>query len=108
MDSDLPGPIGIDGVYVSVPRRIGAIRGEAVVSAIAKAPVHGDLALSSINLEGDDQADRTVHGGPDKAVYAYPGVHYPAWSAEGADLAALRFGENITLCGCHGGRGPHR
>ncbi|MGZ4800961.1 MAG: MOSC domain-containing protein, partial [Acidimicrobiia bacterium] len=57
-------------------------------------------ALSVINLEGDDQADRTVHGGPDKAVYAYSADHFERWSSElGIDVGPGTFGENVTVVG---------
>jgi MOSC domain-containing protein YiiM len=54
-----------------------------------------------LNLEGDGQADLSVHGGPDKAVYAYPSEHYPFWRNElpGQTLAWGAFGENLTTEG---------
>ncbi len=75
--------------------------GEPVRSAIVKQRVSvADLALSAINLEGDDQADRTVHGGPDKAVYAYSDAHFERWSSEiGIEVGAGTFGENVTVAG---------
>ncbi len=58
------------------------------------------LWLSSLNLAGDAQADLTVHGGPDKAVYAYPSEHLPWWSDElGEDLGPAPFGENLSTIG---------
>jgi MOSC domain-containing protein YiiM len=58
------------------------------------------VAVEGINLQGDDQGDRRVHGGPDKAVYAYASEDYAWWSAElGTDLAAGTFGENLTTAG---------
>jgi hypothetical protein len=53
------------------PAQIGVRRGRPVMSAIGKAPVEGRVRVAGVNVEGDDQADRRVHGGPDKAVYAY-------------------------------------
>jgi MOSC domain-containing protein YiiM len=58
-------------VNVGRPRAIGSRRGRPLLSAIAKAPVEGRVGVAGVNVEGDDQADRRVHGGPDKAVYAY-------------------------------------
>jgi len=59
------------------------------------------LWLDHLNLAGDDQADRRVHGGPDKAVYVYPVEHLPIWSVELAEaLYPGAFGENLTLEGC--------
>ncbi|HKY68233.1 MAG TPA: MOSC domain-containing protein [Acidimicrobiales bacterium] len=90
----------IAGVFVGRPTVIGEVRGRPVESAIAKqrstAPT---LALSATNLAGDRQADLSVHGGPDKAVYAYPAVHYPAWRADGFAAEVGGFGENVTLDG---------
>jgi MOSC domain-containing protein YiiM len=57
--------------------------------------------VSTLNVEGDQQSDLTVHGGPDKAVYAYPSEHYPFWRTElpGMDLPWGVFGENFTTAG---------
>ena len=75
-------------------------RGEAVATAIWKTPVAGRVALRGVNLAGDDQADRTVHGGPDKAVYAYAREDYDYWrTREGLDVAPALFGENLTVEG---------
>ena len=59
------------------------------------------VRVSRLNVEGDQQSDLTVHGGPDKAVYAYPSEHYPFWRRElpGMDLAWGVFGENFTTAG---------
>jgi MOSC domain-containing protein YiiM len=78
--------------------------GRLVRSAIHKLPVDADhLALTDINLEGDDQADRTVHGGPDKALYVYPVEHLHAWAAEHPERAAVfdpgGIGDNLTVEG---------
>jgi MOSC domain-containing protein YiiM len=84
---------------------VGAVRtvdwhGRAVATAIWKSPVAGRIAVRGVNLEGDDQADRRVHGGPDKAVYAYGVEDYAWWSAEqGRNLAPGTFGENLTVEG---------
>ena len=88
-------------VNVSMPRYLGEHRGHPVTSGIAKEPVvAGSLWLDRLNLEGDAQADLEVHGGPDKAVYAYPSEHLPAWAAElGAELGPAPFGENLSTLG---------
>lgn len=71
-----------------------------VRTGIFKGPVPGPVAVRKLNLDGDAQADLSVHGGPDKAVYAYPGDHYPAWQALlGRDLTLGAFGENLTTEG---------
>ncbi len=71
-----------------------------VRTGIFKEPVAGPVAVRSTNLDGDAQADLSVHGGPDKAVYAYPLDHYPAWQAFlSRDLAPGAFGENLTTEG---------
>ncbi len=58
------------------------------------------VSLRGVNLDGDDQADRSVHGGPDKAVYAYAIEDYQYWSAEeGVETHAALFGENLTVQG---------
>jgi MOSC domain-containing protein YiiM len=71
-----------------------------VSSAIVKAPVAGRVAVRGINLAGDDQADRTVHGGTEQAVYAYASED-TAWWSEQLDrpLGPGAFGENLTLAG---------
>jgi MOSC domain-containing protein YiiM len=91
----------IVGVFVGQPTVIGEVRGRPVESGIAKAPVPPDreLELGLANLAGDRQADLTVHGGPDKAVYAYPSEHYAAWRGEAIDLGIGGVGENLALAG---------
>ena len=68
------------------------------MSAIGKAPITGRVRVEGVNLDGDDQADRRVHGGPDKAVYAYATEDIAWWSEElGATTSAPgSFGENLT------------
>lgn len=68
-------------------------------SAIAKQPVEGPVWLDRVNVEGDDQADREAHGGPEKAVLAYAAAHYDAWRAEldRPELPYGAFGENLTV-----------
>ena len=87
-------------VNVGVPRTVQH-EGKLVTTAIWKRPVTGRLAVRGVNLEGDDQADRTVHGGVDKAVYAYAREDYEWWGAElGTEaLEPGMFGENLTVAG---------
>src|SRR5689334_6103270 len=75
-------------------------RGNVVSTAIWKSPVAGRVVLRGVNVAGDDQADRTVHGGPDKAVYAYASEDI-AWWAETLErtLGPAAFGENLTTAG---------
>lgn len=75
--------------------------GEPVSTGIFKEPVAGRVMLRTLNLDGDRQADLSVHGGPDKAVYAYPSEHYAFWKHElpGMDLPWGMFGENFTTTG---------
>ena len=75
-------------------------RGEIVTTAIWKHPVDGRVAIHGVNLDGDDQADRRVHGGPDKAVYAYAREDYDAWRDDhGVMTTPGQFGENLTVEG---------
>jgi MOSC domain-containing protein YiiM len=74
---------------------------ELVTTGIFKEPVRGRVRLRKLNLEGDKQADLTVHGGADKAIYAYPKEHYNYWKKElpGMSLPWGMFGENFTTQG---------
>ena len=76
-------------------------KGVRVRTAIFKAPVEGFVAVGKLDLEGDEQGDLTVHGGPDKAVYAYPHEHYSYWQAQLPDYSFTlgNFGENLTTEG---------
>jgi len=75
-------------------------QGRRITSAIWKSPVLGRVALRGVNFIGDDQADRTVHGGRDKAVYAYSREDYDYWrDAEAVATAPGLFGENLTMEG---------
>ncbi len=87
-------------VNVGRPRPV-PWRGRTTLSAIFKEPVAGRVAVRRLNLDGDKQADLTVHGGPDKAVYAYPSEHYPWWREQlpDAELPWAAFGENLTTAG---------
>ncbi len=74
--------------------------GRAAQSAIWKFPVAGRVRVSGVNLDGDDQADRTAHGGPDKAVYAYAVEDYKWWQTQlDRPLQHAEFGENLTTEG---------
>lgn len=94
--------IQLAAVNVGVPSVLASVRGENVWSGIRKAAVAPDqrLWLSTLNLSGDGQADLSVHGGPDKAVYAYPSEHL-AWWADELDeaLGSAAFGENLATAG---------
>ena len=74
-------------VNVGKPRQISTRRGRPMLSAIVKAPVEGPVRVEGVNLAGDDQADRRVHGGPDKAVYAYAREDIDWWENVHGDLA---------------------
>ncbi|HUL14883.1 MAG TPA: MOSC domain-containing protein [Terriglobales bacterium] len=82
---------------VGLPREV-QWHGRAVTTGIFKRPVEGRVALRTLNLDGDAQADLTVHGGKNKAVYCYPFAHYAYWQKElpGRDLPMGSFGENFT------------
>ena len=70
-------------ISVNVARpRIVLWKGESVSTGIFKQPVEGRVRLRRLNLDGDRQADLTVHGGPSKAVYGYPSEHYDFWRTE--------------------------
>ena len=74
--------------------------GRTVETGIWKVPVDGRVAVRGVNLAGDDQADRRVHGGPDKAVYAYAVEDYEWWAGElGHPVGPATFGENLTVTG---------
>jgi MOSC domain-containing protein YiiM len=76
-------------------------KGKTVTTGIFKSPVNGSITLRKHNLDGDEQADLSVHGGPTKAVYVYPLQHYAYWRDELApiDLSYGSFGENLTVEG---------
>jgi MOSC domain-containing protein YiiM len=87
-------------VNTGLPREV-MWHGKNVTTAIFKEQVKGRVALRKLNLDGDRQADLTVHGGEYKAVYCYPIVHYDYWKRElpGRDLPMAIFGENFTTDG---------
>jgi MOSC domain-containing protein YiiM len=87
-------------VNVGLPREI-EWKGKVVRTSIFKSPVAGPARIAKLNVEGDQQSDLTVHGGIDKAIYAYPSEHYPFWREQlpGMDLPWGVFGENFTTDG---------
>jgi MOSC domain-containing protein YiiM len=90
----------LTSVNVGVPKTV-QWRGQAVTTGIVKSPVEGPIALRRHNLDGDQQADLSVHGGPTKAVYVYPTEHYAFWRSELPDVAFGwgHFGENFSVEG---------
>jgi MOSC domain-containing protein YiiM/GrpB-like predicted nucleotidyltransferase (UPF0157 family) len=93
-------PMKVLSINVGLPRAV-QYRGETVMTSIFKAPVAGRVRVRRLNIEGDQQSDLTVHGGTDKAVYAYPAEHYAFWREELPDVALPwgAFGENFTTEG---------
>src|SRR3954468_19499599 len=87
-------------ICVARPRLV-LWRGEPVSTGIFKEPVEGRLMLRTLNLDGDRQADLSVHGGPTKAVYGYPSEHYAFWRGELPEMQLPfgMFGENFTTEG---------
>lgn len=87
-------------VNAGLPRELDW-RGRKVRTSIWKTPVKGLVRVNRLNLEGDQQSDLSVHGGPEKAVYAYPSEHYEYWGLEfpGMELPWGAFGENFTTEG---------
>ena len=87
-------------INVSLPKEID-FEGQKVTTGIFKEPIEGRIMLRTLNLDGDKQADLTVHGGPDKAVYAYPIEHYEFWRKVYPDMEMPNgmFGENFTIEG---------
>ncbi|HTH20943.1 MAG TPA: MOSC domain-containing protein [Nitrososphaeraceae archaeon] len=85
---------------VGIPRQV-TYKSELVTTGIFKEPIHHRTILRKLNLDGDKQADLTVHGGLDKAVYSYPAEHYGYWQKElpGMYLSWGMFGENFTTEG---------
>ena len=95
------GPI-VKVISLNVARpRLAVYNGATINTGIFKSPVSGRVVLRTLNHDGDCQADLTVHGGPYKAVYAYPSEHYEYWREElpDMDLPWGMFGENFTAEG---------
>ena len=87
-------------VNVGQPREV-VWKGQTVTTGIFKEAVEGRIAVRSLNLEGDRQADLTVHGGLEQAIYAYPADHYPFWREQFPEMKLPwgMFGENLTIAG---------
>jgi MOSC domain-containing protein YiiM len=87
-------------INVGFPREV-SWQGATVTTGIFKQPIAGRVRVRQLNLDGDRQADLSVHGGPSKAVYVYPSEHYPYWRDQFPDLDMPwgMFGENFTLEG---------
>jgi MOSC domain-containing protein YiiM len=87
-------------VQVGLPRTV-LCNGEEVSTGIFKSPVQKRVRMNALDLEGDQQADLSVHGGPDKAVYVYPSEHYPYWKRQlpHVEFPWGSFGENLTTAG---------
>src|SRR6202050_2726223 len=87
-------------VNVALPRLI-AWKGQTFNTGIFRQPIVGPVMMRQLDFDGDRQADLSVHGGPYKAVYAYPSEHYEYWREElpGIDLPWGAFGENFTTEG---------
>jgi len=86
-------------VNVGAPRDV-ELDGRIISTSIWKEPVEGRVPVRGVNVAGDDQADRTVHGGPDKAVYVYAAEDSAWWTEQlGTDLGHAPFGENLTTIG---------
>lgn len=87
-------------VNVGLPRQFTA-NGQTVTTSIFKTPVRRRARVCRLNLDGDAQADLSVHGGPNKAVYAFPAEHYDWWRNQfpGLDMPWGMFGENLTVEG---------
>lgn len=92
--------LNILGVSVGRPAPLGRWQDEDIISGIRKAPVNGrEIMVRRTNLDGDEQADLTVHGGLDKAIYCYPARHADWWIARGVHYRAGFMGENLTVEG---------
>jgi MOSC domain-containing protein YiiM len=87
-------------INVSLPRLV-SVHGKEVETGIFKLPVSGPVVVNKLNLQGDGQADLSVHGGPDKAVYLYPWENVLYWkrALQRDDLGPGSFGENLTVEG---------
>ena len=97
----------VKSLNIGLARGLG-IGGRRVLTAIGKQPTPGSIAVRPLGLEGDEQADLCVHGGLDKAVYAYPAAHYAFWQAQRRERGVGLFdealppgfmGENLTVEG---------
>jgi MOSC domain-containing protein YiiM len=90
----------IVSVNVGTPKPLSVRRGRPIMSAIGKTPVAGRVRVEGVNVAGDAQADLRVHGGPEKAVYAYAREDSVWWAEQlGREIVDGMFGENLTLAG---------
>jgi len=87
-------------IFVGRPQKV-TFKGNEVETGIFKEKIEGSVKVKTLNIEGDEQADLRVHGGVNKAVYAYPFQHYKFWENERPDLSfeAGKFGENLSIEG---------
>jgi len=92
--------VNLVSVNIGRPREV-EWRGKTVRTSIFKDPVTGPVQVQKLNLAGDEQSDLAVHGGPDKAAYAYPSEHYAYWREQlpGTEFPWGTFGENLTTEG---------
>jgi MOSC domain-containing protein YiiM len=92
--------VQVISVNVGYPREV-VWKGKSVSTGIFKAPVEGRIMMRALNLDGDEQADLSVHGGIEKAIYAYATGHYPYWRQElpEEDFPWGAFGENLSIEG---------
>lgn len=96
--------VRLTSVNVAMPAHLGDDQGRPVQSGFRKHPAaNGTLSIDALNISGDGQADLTVHGGPEKAVYAYSIDRFPDWRAATDEtltgLGPAFFGENLTVSG---------
>jgi len=87
-------------INIGLPREV-SWQGRSTLTGIFKSPREGPVGVRILNIDGDQQADLSVHGGPNKAVYVYPSEHYVFWRAELSDMELSwgNFGENFTVRG---------
>jgi MOSC domain-containing protein YiiM len=95
--------ISLVSLNVALPSYLTELRGDLIESGIRKQPVSADtVTVSTTNIEGDGQGDLIAHGGPEKAVYAYPSEHWDPWTEElkpALPYGPGSFGENLSLAG---------
>jgi MOSC domain-containing protein YiiM len=92
--------MSVQSVNVGLPRAV-RWKGRLMLTGIFKEPVEGRVAVRRLNLEGDQQADLKVHGGPNMAIYVYPAEYYAFWRDQypAMELPWGMFGENLTIWG---------